>query len=94
MRKAVEEEINPLDVVEVLWIDSHKFNVGWVDAEDIQTYQDVEEDSFTMHTAGYFYEQTETFTYILQSYDCNEDKKYDSLIAIPNAAIISIKKLK
>jgi len=64
-----------------------------MDTDEIADMQDVEGETFLIHTAGYFYEKTEDFTYIAQSYDTNEAKKFDSIIAIPNVAIRSIRKL-
>jgi len=92
--EAILDELEALQPVEVIWIDSHKINAGWMDAEEIEEYQGSEEDTFTIHTAGYFYEKSDNFVYIIQSYDSNSNQRFDSMIAIPIVAVIEIRKLK
>ena len=88
------EELTALEPIEIIWMDSHKINASWMDAEEIEEYQGSEEDTFVIHTVGYFYEKSDSFVYVIQSYDSNTNRRFDSMIAIPTVSILDLKRLK
>lgn len=87
-------ELDALEPIEITWLDSYRINLAWMDAEEIEEHQENQDDVFKIHTAGYFYEQTENYVYIIQSYDSDVNQHYDSMLAIPIVSILEIRKLK
>ena len=86
------KKFKPKDILEILWIDSHH-QLGWLTYNEIQEFLDSEND-FLMHTIGYFLSISKAFIYVIQTYDSQKEACYDSIIAIPNASILKINKLK
>jgi len=81
------------DILEILWIDTHSSPTGWLDEEDIDDL--VERiNNHTMHTIGYFLRENKSYIYVLQTYDMQESRRVDGIIAITKGTIKKINKIK
>ena len=89
----MREKYKPNDILEIIWIDTHSAPTGWMDEEEVNDM--IEQiNNHIMHTVGYFLRETKDFLYVLQTYDRQESRRVDGIIAITKGTIKKINKLR